>query len=103
MISTRYSGFIDPWSCPMKIREAYTFDDVLLQPAASDILPAQANSTTRLTREITAGIPLISSAMDPVTGATMAIAMAQGGGIGVVHKTLSIGGRAHEVRRAEQV
>jgi len=86
----------------MKIREAYTFDDVLLQPAASDILPAQAKTTTRLTNTIELGIPLISSAMDTVTEARMAIAMAQSGGIGVIHKNLSIEEQAQEVQRVKK-
>ncbi|WP_169568728.1 IMP dehydrogenase [Sneathiella limimaris] len=86
----------------MKIREAYTFDDVLLQPAASDILPAQAKTTTRLTNKIELGIPLISSAMDTVTEAPMAIAMAQAGGIGVIHKNLSIQEQAQEVQRVKK-
>lgn len=86
----------------MKIREAYTFDDVLLQPAASDILPAQAKTTTRLTNKIELGIPLISSAMDTVTEAQMAIAMAQAGGIGVIHKNLSIEEQAQEVKRVKK-
>ncbi|OUR76688.1 IMP dehydrogenase [Alphaproteobacteria bacterium 46_93_T64] len=86
----------------MKIREAYTFDDVLLQPAASDILPAQANTTTRLTNKIELGIPLISSAMDTVTEARMAIAMAQSGGIGVIHKNLSIEEQGQEVQRVKK-
>ncbi|MBE7636979.1 IMP dehydrogenase [Sneathiella sp. P13V-1] len=86
----------------MKIREAYTFDDVLLQPAASDILPAQTNTTTTLTNSIKLGIPLISSAMDTVTEAKMAIAMAQAGGIGVIHKNLGIEEQASEVTRVKK-
>ncbi|PHQ70628.1 MAG: IMP dehydrogenase [Sneathiella sp.] len=86
----------------MKIREAYTFDDVLLQPAASEILPTQVDTSTRLTKEILLGIPLISSAMDTVTEAPMAIAMAQAGGIGVVHKNLSIEEQSDEVRRVKK-
>ena len=86
----------------MELREAYTFDDVLLQPSRSSVLPHQANIITRLTREINLGIPLISSAMDTVTEAKLAIAMAQLGGIGVVHKNLTAKQQADEVRMVKR-
>ncbi|MBV9046172.1 MAG: IMP dehydrogenase [Alphaproteobacteria bacterium] len=84
------------------IREALTFDDVLLVPAASEILPAQVDTRTRLTKTVELGIPLISSAMDTVTEAGLAIALAQAGGIGVIHKNLSIAEQAEHVRRVKR-
>ena len=86
----------------MAIREALTFDDVLLLPAASNVMPAQADTRTRATREIKLNIPLLSSAMDTVTEARMAIAMAQAGGMGVVHRNLDIVAQADEVRRVKR-
>jgi IMP dehydrogenase len=86
----------------MEIREALTFDDVLLVPAASSVLPSTADTRTRVTREITLNIPLLSSAMDTVTEARMAITMAQAGGIGVIHKNLDIEAQAREVRRVKR-
>ena len=74
-----------------------TFDDVLLLPAESDVVPSDADTSTRLTRNITLRIPLVSSAMDTVTEARMAIAMARQGGIGVLHRNLSIEDQAHQV------
>ena len=84
------------------IREALTFDDVLLQPARSEILPAQAEVKTRLTREIALNIPIISSAMDTVTESAMAIAMAQVGGLGIIHKNLDIEAQAAEVLQVKK-
>jgi IMP dehydrogenase len=86
----------------MEIREALTFDDVLLLPAASSVLPATADTRTRVTREIALNIPLLSSAMDTVTEARMAIAMAQAGGMGVIHRNLGIEEQAREVRRVKR-
>lgn len=81
----------------MKIRQAITFDDVLLQPGASEVLPADVNVSTFLTKSISLNIPLISAAMDTVTEARLAIAMAQSGGIGVIHRNLSVEEQAGEV------
>ena len=86
----------------MEIREALTFDDVLLVPAASSVLPSEADTTTFVTRSIALNIPLLSSAMDTVTEARMAIAMAQAGGMGVIHRNLSIDEQAREVRRVKR-
>ena len=86
----------------MEIREALTFDDVLLEPAASAVLPGETDTRTRLTKTIELGIPLISAAMDTVTESSMAIAMAQAGGMGVIHKNLDIARQAGEVRRVKK-
>ena len=86
----------------MIIRDALTFDDVLLEPARSEVLPAHVDTRTRVTRSIELGIPLMSSAMDTVTEHRLAIAMAQAGGVGVVHKSLSIEQQANEVRAVKK-
>jgi IMP dehydrogenase len=86
----------------MEIREAFTFDDVLLVPAASSVLPSNADTTTWATRSIRLNIPLLSSAMDTVTEGRMAIAMAQSGGIGVIHRNLDIEVQAREVSRVKR-
>jgi len=87
---------------PMEIETGLTFDDVLLRPAESDILPSQASTKTRLTRGIALNIPLLSAAMDTVTEAEMAIVMAQLGGIGVLHRNLTIEEQCDAVRRVKR-
>src|SRR5712672_2853874 len=82
------------------IREAYTFDDVLLKPGLSDVLPSEVDIRSRVTRAISLNIPIIASAMDTVTEARMAIAMAQAGGIGVIHRNFDPDGQAAQVRQA---
>ena len=86
----------------MQIREALTFDDVSIEPAASKVLPGQADLRTRLTATIELGIPILSAAMDTVTESRLAIAIAQTGGIGVVHKNMDIAAQADEVRRVKK-
>lgn len=86
----------------MKIRHAVTFDDVLLQPGPSEVIPADVDVTTHLTKEISLNIPLLSAAMDTVTEARLAIAMSQAGGIGVIHRNLSIDEQAGEVTQVKK-
>ncbi len=86
----------------MEIRQALTFDDVLLVPAASSVLPAETDTKTRLTRTVSLGIPLVSAAMDTVTESALAIAMAQTGGLGIIHRNLGIDEQAQEVRKVKK-
>src|ERR1700740_3217275 len=84
------------------VQKALTFDDVLLLPAQSSVVPRDVNLQTRLTRSITLNIPLLSAAMDTVTEARLAIAMAQEGGLGVVHKNMSPKAQAAEVAKVKR-
>ncbi|RLA23908.1 MAG: IMP dehydrogenase, partial [Gammaproteobacteria bacterium] len=83
-------------------KEALTFDDVLLSPAYSDLLPRDANLETKLTREIRLNIPLVSAAMDTVTESRLAITLAQEGGIGIIHKNMTAQQQAAEVRTVKK-
>ncbi|HYF22106.1 MAG TPA: IMP dehydrogenase [Caulobacteraceae bacterium] len=86
----------------MEIREGLTFDDVLLEPGPSEVMPTQVETKSRLTREIELNIPLVSSAMDTVTESRLAIAMAQSGGMGVLHRNLSVEEQAEQVREVKR-
>ncbi|MCA8888868.1 MAG: IMP dehydrogenase, partial [Parvularculaceae bacterium] len=86
----------------MEVREALTFDDVLLEPGPSDVMPSQVSTKARLTARVSLNIPILSSAMDTVTEAQMAIAMAQNGGLGVLHRNLSVEEQAEHVRRVKR-
>ena len=82
------------------LQKALTFDDVLLVPAYSEVLPRDVQLRTRLTREITLNLPMVSAAMDTVSEANLAIAMAQEGGIGIIHKNLLKSPRSSATNRA---
>src|SRR5215472_5915903 len=84
------------------LEEALTFDDVLLVPAYSDVLPREVDLSTRVTRRIRLNVPLLSAAMDTVTEARLAIAIAQEGGIGIVHKNLTAQQQAAEVAKVKR-
>src|SRR6059058_5022229 len=84
------------------LREALTFDDVLLKPGLSELLPSDADIRSRITRDIPLNVPIVASAMDTVTEAAMAIAMAQAGGLGVIHRNLEPEIQAEQVRRVKR-
>jgi IMP dehydrogenase len=86
----------------MEIREGLTFDDVLLEPGPSEVMPGQVNTATRFTREIGLNIPLVSAAMDTVTESRLAIAMAQAGGMGILHRNLTVEEQADQVREVKR-
>ena len=84
------------------VKEGLTFDDVLLIPQKSEILPSQIDTKTKLTKDIELNIPLMSASMDTVTESKMAISMARQGGIGIIHKNMSIEEQASEVDRVKR-
>src|SRR4051812_432870 len=87
---------------PKIVYDAITFDDVLLIPARSEFVPAAADTHTKLTRGIELNIPLVSAPMDTVTEAALAIALAQEGGIGIIHKNMSVENQAREVEKVKR-
>ena len=100
--TTRPAGLSPEGHATSRIEEALAFDDVLLVPGYSQVLPSATDTRTRLTRTIPLNIPIISAAMDTVTEAPMAIAMAQQGGLGVIHKNLEPAEQAAQVRRVKK-
>ena len=84
------------------LRTGITFDDVLLVPAYSEVVPSQVNLSTRLTKKLTLNIPLLSAAMDTVTESRMAIALAREGGIGIIHKNMSIEEQASQIDQVKR-
>ena len=86
----------------MEIREGLTFDDVLLEPGPSDVMPGQVNTATRFTKTIGLNIPIVSAAMDTVTESRLAIAMAQAGGLGILHRNLTVAEQADQVREVKR-
>src|SRR6202043_1514876 len=84
------------------IPEGLTFDDLILQPALSDVLPAEADTRTCLTRKIHLNIPILSAAMDTVTESHLAIALAQQGGMGIIHRNMPVDRQAEEVDRVKR-
>jgi IMP dehydrogenase len=86
----------------MEIREGLTFDDVLLEPGRSEVMPTQVDTSTRLTKSISLNVPILSAAMDTVSEARLAIAMAQSGGMGVLHRNMDVAGQAEMVREVKR-
>ena len=86
----------------MEIREGLTFDDVLLEPGRSEVMPSQVDTATRLTREINLNIPIVSAAMDTVTESGLAIALAQAGGMGILHRNMTVAEQADQVREVKR-
>src|ERR1700754_1387119 len=99
-----YTGalYLRPWRSMRILEEALTFDDVLLVPAHSEVLPREVDLSAHVTRRIRVNLPVLSAAMDTVTEARLAITMAQEGGIGIVHKNMSIEAQAGKVGRVKK-
>src|SRR4029078_5959595 len=97
-----YNAFFKDGTTMRGIQKALTFDDVLLLPAHAPVLPPQVSLKTRLTRKLELNMPLVSAAMDTVTEARLAIAIAQEGGIGIVHKNLTAAAQAAEVAKVKR-